>query len=120
MEPISIVQMEKLSRVCTDILKSYPEAIGVAILALNCGCIKVCGVSAKGDPVGAMTGVSRNHGSCAGATICLACRKKGWMKRVVRREIFWPGSEDEKPAKKLRMKIGLNVFGEDYWEDTDR
>ncbi len=119
MEPISSGQLKKLNRICMEILKSYPEAIGVALMALDCGCVKVCGVSAKGDPVGEMTGVTRDHPSRSGTPICLACRKKGWMNRVVRREIFWPGSEDEKPDKKLRMKIGRRVFGVEYSEDMD-
>jgi hypothetical protein len=119
MEAIPNGQLEKLNRICMDILKSYPETIGVALLALDCGCIKACGVSAKGDPVGEMMGVTRDYASRFGATICLACRKKGWMNRVVRREIFWPGSEAEKPDKKLRMQIGRHVFGVNYSEDIN-
>jgi len=119
MEPIPSGQLEMLNRVCMDIIKTHPETIGVALLALDCGCVKVCGISAKGEPVGEMTGVTRDHANRPGVTICLVCRKKKWMNRVIRREIYWPGSEDERPDKKLRIKIGRRVFGPDHTEDID-
>lgn len=119
MKPTPSGQLEELNRICMKILNLNPEAIGVALLALDCGCIKACGVSGKGDSVGDMAGVTRDHTSRSGAPICLACRKKRWMDRVIRKEIFWPGSEDEKPDQKLRMEIGRRVFGEDYCEDRD-
>ena len=102
---------------CQTILVEYPEAIGVAYRALDCGCAVLCGVSAGGDPIGALQHVSGQpikRGSKP--PICLKCRKKNWLDRVVWDGIYWPGSQSEWPEKDLRITIGRKVFGPGYTE----
>lgn len=102
---------------CQKILQGYPEAIGVAYKGLDCGCALVCGVSAKGDPVGALTHVSgQGVGKFQKAPICLQCKKDNGLNRVVQEGISWPGDESELPDLELRLSIGRKVFGPGYTE----
>jgi hypothetical protein len=104
-------------RNCQRILSQYPEAIGVAFKWLDCGCSLLCGVSAKGDPVGRLVHFS-GQTSTKGrpAPICFKCKKDGGLDRVVWQGIHWPGDPEEYPDKELRLWIGRQVFGPGYVE----
>jgi hypothetical protein len=108
---------DAFTRACQKILADYPEAIGVAYKGLDCGCALVCGVSAKGDPVGALTHVSGQRvQKFQKAPICLQCKKDSGLNRVVQEGISWPGNQSELPDLELRLSIGRKVFGPDYTE----
>jgi hypothetical protein len=102
---------------CDGIFARHPDAIGVAFKWLDCGCVLLCGVSARGEPVGALVHVS---GSAPGkgrpAPICLKCKRDGGLDRVVWQGIHWPGDEGELPERRLRLAIGRQVFGTGYVE----
>ena len=102
---------------CQQILAQHPEAIGVAFKWLDCGCSLLCGVSAKGDPVGMLVHFS-GQPSTRGrqAPICFKCKKDGGLDRVVWQGIHWPGDPEEYPARELRLLIGRRVFGPGYVE----
>jgi hypothetical protein len=101
---------------CLEIILDHPEAIGVAYKGLDCGCALICGVSAKGQPLGAMRHVSGQPASPGGRPpICLRCKMDdGLARRVIAEGIYWPGGRDELPDPDLRLRIGRQVFGEGY------
>ena len=122
MEKIKDYRLNKLKSLCHQIMINYPEAIGMAVLELDCGCINVCGVSAWGDPVGVIQTISgQPPGEHKKSPVCLTCYKeKGkFMHRVVYRGMMWPGDKTEKPERELRLLIGRKVFGPDYTEPED-
>jgi hypothetical protein len=108
---------DAFSKACQKILIDHPEAIGVAYKGLDCGCALLCGVTAKGEPIGSLmhatgqpvTGVKKTP-------ICLKCKKDDGLNRVVQEGIRWPGDESELPEADLRVSIGRKVFGPDYRE----
>jgi hypothetical protein len=102
---------------CEQILAEHPDAIGVAFRWLDCGCVMLCGVSAKGNPVGQLVHTSEQAPHVEGKSrICRQCRKDGGLDRVVWQGIHWPGDENELPDKDLRLTIGRMVFGPGYAE----
>jgi hypothetical protein len=102
---------------CRQILDEDPEAIGVAFKWLDCGCSLICGVSAKGAPLGLLVHVSgQPKKKGRKPPICLKCKRDNGMERVVWQGIHWPGDESELPDKKLRLAIGRKVFGPNYSE----
>lgn len=105
---------------CWALLQDFPEAIGVAYKGLDCGCALICGVSAKGNPLGTLRHVSGQPGAPGGRRpICLKCKvDDGLRGRVVREGIFWPGAPEEHPDRELRNHIGKQVFGPGYSEDA--
>ena len=107
---------EELKTFCEDLILKHPEAMGIAYMALDCGCINSCGVSAKGDPVGEMQTISGH--TQKEDTVCLKCyrdKKIDWN-RVVDKGLIWPGENHERPGENIRMIIGKRVFGPDYSE----
>ena len=107
---------EELKAFCEDLILQHPEAMGIAYMELDCGCINSCGVSAKGDPVGEMQAISGY--SQKEDTVCLKCyrdKKIDWS-RIIDKGLIWPGEDSERPDEKLRMAIGKRVFGPDYTE----
>jgi hypothetical protein len=108
---------DSFTNACRKILVEHPEAIGVAYKGLDCGCALVCGVSAKGDPIGSLIHVTGQPVTGdKKAPICLKCKKDNGLNRVVQEGISWPGDENELPDKELRLSIGRKVFGPDYLE----
>jgi hypothetical protein len=95
---------------CQTIFIEQPEAIGVAFKFLDCGCSRLCGVSAQGDPLGELVHVSGQP------AICFTCKKDSGFERVIWEGIHWPGDESELPDKELRLLIGRSVFGPGYIE----
>ncbi len=119
MEDISCHRRDVLKKTCETIILEQPEAIGMVFVELDCGCINVCGVSAKGDPIGSMQTISGHQRDKDNKSpVCLKCYKdkKVAMDRVVNKGLVWPGDESERPEKELRLCIGQKVFGLDYTE----
>jgi hypothetical protein len=111
------IDSDSFTKVCQKILTEYPEAIGVAYKGLDCGCALVCGVSAKGDPIGSLIHVPGHQVTGdKNPPICLKCKKDKGLNRVVQEGISWPGDENELPDMELRLSIGRKVFGPDYLE----
>ena len=50
-------KFEALKEICDRIIMEYPEAVGMATIELDCGCINVCGVSFRGEPVGSVMSI---------------------------------------------------------------
>ena len=46
-----------LKEICNRIVMKNPDAIGMATIELDCGCINVCGVSVNGEPLGSILGI---------------------------------------------------------------
>ncbi len=103
--------------ICHHILGEHPDAIGVAYKVLDCGCSLLCGVSAQGNPVGELRHASGQPvRKGVKPPICLKCKLDNGLKRVVWEGVFWPGGDNEKPEKELRLLIGRRVFGPGYFE----
>ena len=108
-----------LKQLCHGIVMAHPEAICMALIELDCGCINVCGVSVSGEPVGGMASFSGRPAASDGSRpICIQCAGAGapMMERIVHQALVWPGDATEKPDVELRNLIGRAVFGPDYAE----
>jgi hypothetical protein len=119
MEKSKLVRMEALKNICNRLVMKLPDAIGMATIELECGCVKICGVSIRGEPVGSInTIVSGSETGDKTSPICSRClASKGRISgRVVSQRIIWPGDVSEQPDRDLRLFIGRKVFGEDYLE----
>lgn len=91
--------------------------IGVAVFELDCGCIRACGVSAEGDPVGEMIMVALGAVKALDdKPLCVKCDADGGADpiRCIRQSMVWPGDESEMPEEEVRLVIGKKVFGDEY------
>jgi len=92
------------------LLSKYPEAVGVVYWILDCGCIKMCCVSEKGDPIGGTLLTSGQ--SVPGQDTIFVCHKcmvdRGpSSERIVDQGIAWV-----RPlGKEHRKLISAKVFG---------
>ena len=119
MEKSDLVRMEALKNICNRLVMKHPDAIGMAMIELDCGCVNICGVSIRGEPVGSInTIVTGSEGGGSKNVICSRCfaSKGRFSDRVVNQRMIWPGGEHEQPDRDLRVFIGRKVFGEDYLE----
>jgi hypothetical protein len=119
MEKSDLVRMEALKNICNRLVMKLPDAIGMAMIELDCGCVNICGVSIRGEPVGSInTIVTGSETGDTKSPICNRClTSKGRISgRVVNERMIWPGDVDEQPDRDLRLFIGRKVFGEDYLE----
>ncbi len=117
MEEKTNFQSTAFDQASQEILRTYPEAIGVAFKFLDCGCSLLCGVSAKGDPIGELRHVSGQPlKKGKKPPICFKCKRDSGLQRVIWEGIHWPGDESERPEKKLRLAIGRTIFGSGYIE----
>ena len=115
-------RLAALKQLCNKIAMEKPEAIGMAFIELDCGCISICGVSAKGDSVGEMQTIPGSFiDDDQSQPICLTCYKDNSidMSRMVNKGLVWPGEESEKPHEQLRQFIGESVFGPDFSESPE-
>ena len=122
MENIKDKRFTALKQMCNKIAMEQPEAIGMAFIELDCGCINVCGVSVKGDSVGTLQTIPGPFiEDDQSQPICLTCYKDKSIDigRVINQGIMWPGDESEKPQRQLRQFIGQSVFGPDYSETPE-
>ena len=109
---------EALKGICNRLVLKHPDAIGMAVIELDCGCVDICGVSIRGEPVGSIKTIALGSETGQQSPICNRCQaEKGRVAgRVVNQRIVWPGSADERPEENLRRFIGRAVFGADYME----
>ena len=108
-----------LKEICNRIVLNHPDAIGMATIELDCGCINVCGVSVNGEPLGSIMSIpAHQEAGKNNSLICFKClEKNGRMtNRIVNQGFIWPGDENEIPAEEIRQNIGQEVFGPGYLE----
>lgn len=110
---------EKLKDICNTIVMERPEAVGIAYIELDCGCIHFSGVSFNGDPIGKMQTLSGPpDDDTEESPICLQCYREKTLNtvRVTKKGLIWPGDAAEMPERDLRIFIGQTVFGPEYDE----
>ena len=108
-----------LKVICNRIIMNHPDAIGMATIELDCGCINVCGMSAKGEPLGSIMSIpAHQEAGKDNSLICFKCleKKGGITNRIVNQGIIWPGDESEAPEEEIRQYLGQKVFGPGYLE----
>ena len=108
-----------LKEICNRIVMKHPEAVGMATIELDCGCINVCGVSFRGDPVGSIMNIPAHQETDAENNIvCFRCleEKNRITDRIINQGLIWPGDSDDIPEDEFRITIGQRVFGSDYSE----
>lgn len=85
------------------ILEGSPEAVGVAVIRLACGCCKMAAVDKNGDPASKVV-IFRYRSE----KVCDLCKKdNGAYERVSEAFIHW---QDE-PGEDRRREIELKVLG---------
>jgi hypothetical protein len=117
MENTDLTATDALKMICNRLVLKHPDAVAMAVIELDCGCVDICGVSIRGEPVGSINTIAL--GSPAGQVQSPICRRclasKGRISdRIVNRRIIWPGSDEERPDADLRLFIGQAVFGANY------
>lgn len=86
------------------ILEGSPEAIGVAVVRLNCGCRKMAAVDKKGDPASKVI-MYRDRAE----SICDRCREdNGSFMRMTEQFIHWSSPE---PDDSEKARIEAKVLG---------
>ena len=86
------------------ILEGSPEAVGVAVIRLDCGCRKMAAVSLSGEPASKI--IMYRDGA---ASVCGQCKEdNGAYMRVVEQFIRWKQPEPE-PA--VQQEIMAKVLG---------
>ncbi len=73
------------------IFEGSPDAVGVAVIRLDCGCRKMAAVNQSGDPASSIIMYRDNAES-----ICALCKKDhGSFQRVTRQFISWKTPEPD-------------------------
>jgi len=86
------------------IIAGSPDAIGVAVVRLDCGCRKMAALDKTGEPASKVI-MYRDSAS----SICDQCKKdNGAFSRVTEYFIHWEG---EPPSEEERDRIEAKVFG---------
>jgi sugar (pentulose or hexulose) kinase len=86
------------------IIEGSPEAIGVAVVRLNCGCRKMAAVDKEGKPASKVI-MYRDRAEA----ICAKCKEdSGSYMRITEQFIHWISPEPETARKK---KIEEKVLG---------
>ena len=119
MDPQGYRQNPTLKKLCHRIIMDHPEAICMAMIVLDCGCLNLCGVSVAGQPAGPMISHCGPPDQDPGnSPVCIQCAGAGGpiMDRIVHRTLIWPGDDTEMPDAALRNLIGREVFGAHYEE----
>ena len=87
------------------ILEGSPEAVGVAVIRLDCGCRKMAAVDIHGEPASEIIMYRDNA-----ASICDQCKSdNGAFRRVTRQFISWKSPEPDRLAQEMIIK---KVLGE--------
>lgn len=108
-----------LKEICSRIVMKHPDAVGMATIELDCGCINVCGVSFRGDPVGSIMNIPADQETdIENNIVCFRCleEKNRITDRIINQGLIWPGDRDDIPEDEFRITIGQRVFGSDYSE----
>lgn len=86
------------------ILEGSPEAVGVAVIRLNCGCRKMAAVSLAGEPASKII-MYRDQAE----SICAQCKQdNGDYMRVIEQFISW---KEPEPDEKTKRTISAKVLG---------
>ncbi|WP_417914360.1 hypothetical protein [Candidatus Electronema sp. JM] len=86
------------------ILEGSPEAVGVAVIRLNCGCRKMAAVNLAGEPASKII-MYRDQAE----SICAQCKQdNGDYMRVTEQFISWNTPE---PDEKTKRTINTKVLG---------
>lgn len=100
-----IVVPEKQEQAMIEgIIEGSPDAIGVVVIRLDCGCRKMAAVSKEGDPASKIIMYRDNAES-----ICDACKEdNGSYMRVSESFIHWI---DPAPSADIQKEISIKVLG---------
>ena len=86
------------------ILEGSPEAIGVAVIRLECGCRKMAAVDKNGDPASKI--IAYRDGA---DSICSKCKEdNGSIHRVTEAFVDWSSPE---PSDDDKVRIEVKVLG---------
>ncbi|XOF32576.1 MAG: hypothetical protein ACL93V_11135 [Candidatus Electrothrix sp. YB6] len=86
------------------ILEGSPDAVGVAVIRLNCGCRKMAAVNSAGEPASKII-MYRDQAS----SVCEQCRQdNGDYMRVLEQFIIWKAPE---PHATMKREIIAKVLG---------
>jgi len=86
------------------IIEGSPDAIGVAVIRLDCGCRKMAAIDPDGEPASKII-MYRDHAE----SICEQCKEdNGDFMRVTEQFISWT---DPEPGDELKKKIMAKVLG---------
>lgn len=86
------------------IIEGSPDAVGVAVIRLDCGCRKMAAVSISGEPASKII-MYRDQAE----SICEQCKKdNGDFMRVVEQFISW---KEPGPAEEVKKEIWAKVLG---------
>lgn len=86
------------------IFEGSPDAVGVAVIRLDCGCRKMAAVNQSGDPASSIIMYRDNAES-----ICTVCKEDhGAFQRVIRQFIIWKTPE---PGIATQEMIIAKVIG---------
>ena len=86
------------------ILEGSPDAVGVAVVRLNCGCRKMAAVSSAGEPASKLI-MYRDQAE----SVCDQCKKdNGDYMRVLEQFISWKTPEPDERTKRM---ISAKVLG---------
>ena len=86
------------------IIEGSPEAVGVAVIRLDCGCRKMAAVDKNGDPASKII-MYRDHAE----SICPQCKEdNGDYMRVIKQFISWKSPE---PDHSTQQMIIAKVLG---------
>ncbi|WP_457572725.1 hypothetical protein [Desulfolithobacter sp.] len=87
------------------ILEGSPDAVGVAVIRLDCGCRKMAAVNRDGDPASEII-MYRDQAE----SICDQCKKDdGAFMRVTHQFISWVKPEPDETRKKMILAKVLGV-----------
>lgn len=79
------------------ILEGSPDAVGVAVIRLDCGCRKMAAINQSGDPASKIIMYRDNAES-----ICGLCKEDhGSFQRVIRQFISWKTPEPDIYTKEM-------------------
>jgi len=87
------------------IIEGSPEAVGVAVIRLNCGCRKMAAVDRDGEPASKVI-IYRDRAE----SICDKCKEdNGAYMRVTEQFIHWTQPEPEEARKKMIEEKVLGI-----------
>jgi len=94
------------------IMGDYAESVGVVFVEFDCGCMRVCGASANGDPVGPMIMIPGLPVNVGKIPICTKCIKdNGSSNRIIGRGIIWKIEKSNVPDENHKQAILQKAFG---------
>ena len=111
-DKIEKYRLEALDKVGMKILKDNPKTVAVVFAELDCGCMKVIGSSANGNPVGPRILIAGVPPTNDAFFMCSKCIKdQGTGDRVVEYGIMLKRDNGKKLNEKYRNVIFQKAFG---------